>query len=257
MWKGIRISILLVVLFWAAGHTWFDRMLSTSWKSTLWVGVFPVNADGSAVTQSYIDSLDEREYADIETFFEREAHRYGRNLSTPVHMALYRQARELPPELPAGAGIPQTMWWSLKLRWYGWHAADFGGRAQPRIRLFVLYHDPATLRTVPDSHGLQKGLLGVAHVFADRGLAATNNIVLAHELLHTLGASDKYEPGSGYPVYPAGFADPDRKPLLPQARAEIMAGRRALSPTEAQMSDSLREVVVGPVTAAEIRWIGR
>jgi hypothetical protein len=34
-----------------------------------------------------------------------------------------------------------------------------------------------------------------------------------------------------------------------------MAGRRALAPAQAEMPDSLQGVVVGPLTAAEIRWI--
>jgi hypothetical protein len=33
-----------------------------------------------------------------------------------------------------------------------------------------------------------------------------------------------------------------------------MAGRTPLSPTEAEMPTSLRDAVVGPMTAAEIQW---
>jgi hypothetical protein len=120
--------------------------------------------------------------------------------------------------------------------------------------MFVLYHDPSTLQSVPDSHGMQKGLIGVVHTFALPSMAGSNSIVIAHELLHTLGATDKYDPGSGAPLFPAGFAEPDRKPLYPQEKAEIMAGRRALSAQDAQMPAGLSAVVVGPATAAEIRW---
>src|SRR5205807_8297574 len=106
----------------------------------------------------------------------------------------------------------------------------------------------------PDSHGLQKGLVGVVHAFAQPAMAGSNNIVIAHELMHTLGASDKYAPGSGEPLYPAGFADPERQPLSPQTQAEIMAGRRALSAQVFEMPQGLRDVVVGPSTALEILW---
>jgi len=148
-----------------------------------------------------------------------------------------------------------TAWWSLKLRWFAWRAIDFGGRAPPRIRLLVLYHDPATLQVVPDSHGMQKGLLGVVHTFAQRSMAGSNSIVIAHELLHTLGATDKYDPASGAPLFPIGFAEPDRNPRYPQEKAEVMAGRRAVSAQDAEMPETLRAVVIGPATAAEIRWI--
>jgi hypothetical protein len=123
--------------------------------------------------------------------------------------------------------------------------------------MFVLYHDPSTLQTAPDSHGMQKGLIGVVHTFAQRPMAGSNNIVITHELLHTLGATDKYDPSTGAPLFPIGFADPERKPLYPQDQAEIMAGRRALSAGDAQMPEALSAVVVGPATALEIRWTRR
>ena len=148
----------------------------------------------------------------------------------------------------------RVAWWSLKLRWFAARASQVPGRAPPRIRMFVLYHDPSTLERVPDSHGLQKGLVGIVHAFAERSMAGGNNIVIAHELLHTVGATDKYDLATEMPLYPGGFADPDRTPLYPQDDAEIMAGRRALSAQEAQMPASLRNVVVGPDTAREIRW---
>jgi hypothetical protein len=120
--------------------------------------------------------------------------------------------------------------------------------------MLVLYHDPSTLQSLPDSHGLQKGLIGVVHAFAVPSMSGSNSIVITHELLHTLGATDKYGPTDGLPLFPSGFAEPDRKPLYPQDKAEIMAGRRALSAQDAQMPAALSAVVVGPATAAEIRW---
>jgi hypothetical protein len=102
---------------------------------------------------------------------------------------------------------------------------------------------------------MQKGLLGVVHTFAQRSMAGSNSIVIAHELLHTLGATDKYDPASGAPLFPIGFAEPDRNPRYPQEKAEIMAGRRAVSAQDAEMPETLRAVMIGPATAAEIRWI--
>jgi hypothetical protein len=140
------------------------------------------------------------------------------------------------------------------LRWFAARSAEVPGRAPARVRLFLLYHDTVTLERVPDSHGLQKGLVGVVHLFADSAMAARNDIVIAHELLHTVGASDKYDLGTGMPRFPIGYADRDQDPLYPQERAEIMAGRRALSASEWEMPGTLARVVVGPETALEIRW---
>jgi hypothetical protein len=250
------VLILLLILLWAATHTWFERISSTGWKQPLWVGIFPVNADGSASAQAYIDGLQTKDFADIEDFMAREAHRYGKELPEPLHIVLYPQVRQVPPQLDRGDGSIGTVLWSLKLRWFAWREATVS-RAPPRVRLFVLYHDPTTLKSVPDSHGMQKGLLGVVHAFALRPMAGSNNIVITHELLHTLGATDKYDPSTGAPLFPIGFADPNQQPLYPQDEAEIMAGRRAVSAQDAEMPAALKAVVVGPATAAEIRWTHR
>jgi len=87
-------------------------------------------------------------------------------------------------------------------------------------------------------------------------MAPQNNVVIAHELLHTLGATDKYDPGSNQPRFPDGYAEPGRQPRLPQEYAEIMAGRTPLSATQSVTPDGLEHARVGPATAAEIRWTG-
>jgi len=94
----------------------------------------------------------------------------------------------------------------------------------------------------------------VVHAFALATMAGSNNIVIAHELLHTVGATDKYDLATGAPLFPSGYGDRDQVPLYPQQQAEIMAGRRALASGAFEMPGSLREVVVGPETAWEIRW---
>lgn len=140
MWRILRISFLLAILAFVALGALVDRWHTTEWDRTLWVGVFPVNADGLDSTAAY-----------------------------------------------------------------------------------------------------------------DR----TNNVVLAHELLHTLGATDKYDPATSQPLFPQGHAEPDATPRHPQRLAEIMAGRIAVSDDEAEMPASLAQAVVGTETAQEINWIRR
>jgi hypothetical protein len=147
------------------------------------------------------------------------------------------------------------MLWSLKLRYYAWREQRAQDLPDPDIRLFIVYHDPETHEVLSHSVGLQKGLIGIVNAFASKREASRNNIVIVHELLHTLGATDKYDPATNLPLFPHGYAEPQRRPAVPQAHAEIMAGRRPLSATEAAMPDRLTQVVVGPQTAAEIRWV--
>jgi hypothetical protein len=93
-------------------------------------------------------------------------------------------------------------------------------------------------------------------VYAGIESRAQNNIVIAHELLHTFGATDKYDLATDAPRFPEGFADPGQIPRYPQRRAEIMAGRIPVSASEQVMAESLDDVVVGPLTAREIGWSG-
>lgn len=255
MWRNLRIAILLFVLGMAAWANFYDRYSTTDWDETLWIGVFPINAAGDEPTASYIDGLDQTGIADITQFLNREARRYGVEITRPVRVDLYPPVAEPPPPLAREAGVFARMWWSLEMRLYARRASRSTGRPPPQIRVFVLLHDPEFTQSVPHSVGMQKGLVGVVHAFADRSLTRTNNVVIAHEILHTLGASDKYAPGSNAPLFPVGYAEPDRQPLYPQVFTEIMAGRYAVDDHTFEMPDSLDEVRVGRATALEIRWI--
>jgi len=254
MWRLIRIAILLTVLAFVGLGAYVDRERTTDWDDTLWVGVFPVNADGQPATDRYIASLSPREFAAIEAFFTREARAFGVQVDRPVHVELYPEVEELPPSLEPGTSLPGRIWWSLKTRYY---TSRFAGDTLADIRVFVLYHDPDRTRAVPHSLGLQKGLLGIVHAYAGRRYDATNNVVIAHEVMHTLGATDKYDPTTNLPVFPQGYADPDADPLYPQEQAEIMAGRIAVSAVEAEIPGNLSEVAVGSQTAAEVNWVAR
>jgi len=255
MWRFLRIAILLLILGIAAYSTLYDRFTTTDWDETLWIGVFPVNAGASAVSGSYLASLTTDDLADIERFINAEARRHGVTLSRPVRVDLYPEVREQPPPRARGANALSNVWWSLKLRWYARRNSHPPGRPAPRIRVFVLYHDPTFTQSVPHSVGLQKGLVGVVHAYAGADMTRTNNVVIAHEILHTLGATDKYDPTSLAPLYPDGYAEPDRQPRYPQVLTEIMAGRRAVDAGTYEMPETLADVRVGDATAREIRWV--
>ncbi len=251
MWRTLRIAVLLTVLLFVAVGAWVDRRRTTDWDSTLWIGVFPIVADSRPATRRYVEGLTDSQFESIATFFEREAKARGVDLARPVKLQRYPAVQQLPPQLAADAGLIGRMAWSLRMRAYAWqHAGD----TLADIRVFVLYHDPEVTQTVPHSLGLKKGLLGVVYAYADPEMDGRNAIVIAHEVMHTVGATDKYDPASGLPRFPEGYADPGARPRYPQEAAEIMAGRIAIAPDDAQMPDSLQDVVVGDATAVEINW---
>jgi hypothetical protein len=257
VWRKFRIAILLLILGIAAWSNWYDRLSTTDWDEMLYIGVFPVDEADNAVARGYVARLAESNVADIEQFLNREAKRYGIGIDRPVRVTLYPPVAELPPERTANGNVLQDMWWSLRLRMYARRASRASGRPPPQIRIFVRYHDPSFTSSVPHSVGMQKGLVGVVHAFADPEMTRTNNVVIAHEILHTLGASDKYDPVSLAPLYPSGYAEPDREPRYPQSLTEIMAGRYAIDSQTFEMPESLDQVRVGPATALEIRWVHR
>ncbi|HEY8537750.1 MAG TPA: hypothetical protein VIL28_02720 [Steroidobacteraceae bacterium] len=255
MFKRLRILILLLILLFVALNTYFDRVYTTDWDRPLYVTLFPINGDGSPTSERYIAASANADFSTLESFFERQARRYGVELEHPVRFARGPQIREIPPMLAPDTGLLGTMWWSLRTRYWAWRVADHGDAPKPDIELFVLYYDPATSPALPHSVGLQKGLFGIVHAFADRTMEGSNDIVIAHELLHTLGAIDKYAPGTNQPLDPIGLADPEREPLYPQTYAELMAGRIAISEASSEIPESLHEVVIGPLTASEIGWM--
>lgn len=256
MWRALRIGVLLLVLLVVAGQAWIDRFSTTHWQRTVFVGVFPVSADASAVTGNYLAQLDQGKIDEVSDFLTAEARRYGVAADEPIELTLYPTLATAPPALDPDAGVFTRVIWSLRLRYYR-HRALAAVSPRPQIALFLLYHDPALASRLPHSAGLQRGLTAVVHLFASRSQEAQNRIVIAHELLHTFGATDKYDLVDGLPKYPEGFANRELVPRYPQQLAEIMAVKMPLSATEARMPDSLEFERVGPLTAREIGWVGR
>jgi len=85
----------------------------------------------------------------------------------------------------------------------------------------------------------------------------SNLVVFTHEMLHVLGASDKYVLSTGDPIYPHGFADPQQRPLFPQTRAEIMGGAIPLNAVSSTMPESLQQCKIGRLTAEEIGFFAK
>jgi hypothetical protein len=245
--------ILLLVLLVVALTTCQERYLSTRWHEPLFISIYPIAADSSPVTREYLAALDSERFKPIDRFFAREADRYRLETNEPIRTRLRAELPDRPPQRAANAGLLATALWSLRLRYWAWRVSGHAHEPED-IRMFVLYHDPALTPTVPHSLGLEKGHIGIVYAFAAPQMNGANDVVITHELLHTLGATDEYDPHTDAPLFPNGYGNPQQVPLYPQAAAEIMAGRRMLSPTRWEQPESLDEVVIGRATAAEIRW---
>jgi len=253
--KNLRILILFVVLGAVLLYTQDQRLVTQGWYKPLEIVIFPINADGNNNTEKYISKLSTKSFADIDKFIKRESEKFDVVSSTPTITTLGSSVSTLPPRPPGSNANPLSIaMWSIKLRWWASQNTPDEKSNKHRVRIYVLYHDEKTNEKLEHSLGIQKGLLGIVHAFASDRQAKQNNIVIAHELLHTVGASDKYD-AAGNPIPPDGLGEPNRKPLYPQRRAEIMAGTIASSTVEAKMANSLKSCVVGDKTAVEIGWV--
>jgi len=252
MFKAIRISILLLILVFVGLSTFLTQARGTDWNNSLWIKIYPINADGSAEADKYISELASSDFEGIESFLQREAERYAKNIDRPVRIELGSEIKEQPPALEKQPNALSVMMWSLKMRWWAGSVTDAQDRINPDVRIFVRYHKPDVVVTLENSVGLQKGMVGIVNGYASRRHRGTNNVIIAHEFLHTLGATDKYRASDGLPTGPDGLGEPDRQPLYPQRYAEIMGGRIALAEDDAVIPKSLKYAVIGALTASEI-----
>lgn len=251
--KIVRIIILLLVLGYVGLDTVLSNTRANSWENPLRVVIYPVNGDGRAQTKKYIDQIKVAQFNDITASLKQEAERYGVTLPKLMTIDLAQPIDTLPPEVPGVKSMLAVAWWSLKLRYWSWKEDHYEG-IRPHIRAYAIYFDPETRSELAHSTGLEKGKIALIQQFADRRHAKQNNVIILHELMHTIGATDKYDPYTNLPIYPEGYANPDRKPLYPQTKAEIMGGRIPISETKAEIPPGLSKTVVGPKTAQEIGW---
>lgn len=254
--KNIRIVILLLLLAVAVIYTQDQHRSSTSWFQPVEVIIFPINGDGSTKTERYIEQLSIQDFQDIDTFFSREAKKYHLVVAKPIISSLGSIITEQPPTPPIDRNAMfKVMLWSMQLRYWAFKNTPDKQSNKNRIRLYVIYHQGSDKQALAHSLGLQKGLIGVIHAYANVQQNPQNSVVMAHEIFHTVGASDKYSYQDNQPIYPVGYAKPDQKPRYPQRYAEIMAGRIPQSQTQSRIPKDLRFCQVGETTAREINWI--
>ena len=252
--KIVRVFILTMILIGVALGSWLTSKRSTSWEHPLWIAIYPINADNSRVSQQYINELKLEDFQAIEDFMAEEAQEFNLPLKQPFSIKLAPQVESLPPEPPESGASWEIIIWSLKLRYWAFKANTYTGPA-PHIRVFVKYYDVKDNQPLAHSLGLPQGMLGIINAFAAKKMTQSNSVVITHEILHTLGATDKYDLATGLPLFPLGYAEADRQPRHPQEIAEIMAGKIPVSENKSAIPKGLHQVIIGTQTAREILWL--
>ena len=254
----VRVGVLLLVLFGVVLWTWRDsvtRRARNDWDHTLEIAVVivqleEVDAEAISAVRSNVPALEDR--------LAEELARVRPGSPRPFHFRLYGpvKATTAPPS-PESDGA----WELVKQAWAQyWYLRDVDSRAGVVTsvfdsRIYLVVRKPRRAeRTLAEGHSEQGGRIGIVEVELDPKSAYLPLIVAAHEMFHTLGATDKYD-ATGRTMIPRGLAEPDRNPLYPQRYAEIMARNRPLSPNDERVPDGFHELAVGPETAREIGWL--
>lgn len=253
MWHKFRITILLLLLATVAIQAWHDQE-ALKWRQSLKVAIYPINADRSASVSAYLQTLTVAEFNAMIDYFTSQAEHYDLAISQPVMLYLGDEITTIPPAPPSTNSALNAIVWSLRFRLYAWlNSPELG--VKPDIRMYLLYHDPNQFSALSHSSALSKGRIGRVNLFGDIDYNQQNMVILAHELLHTLSATDKYNLMTNQPDYPQGYVEPYKTPLYPQRTAELMAGRIPRTAARADIPKNLSETSIGQITAREIGWI--
>jgi hypothetical protein len=251
----VRVVVLLVVLFGVALYAWNDvrsRKARHDWASPLEVAVVVLAEPG--VDPAALDAFRARLPA-LEEQLTAEKHRYQRGTWKPFAFTMFG------PLAPNGAAPKLEEDGFLALAGHSYANWRYFGEVDERAhltakayasRIYVTVRAPRDAeRTFVEGESEQDGRIGTVDVELDPGSVDFALIVVAHELMHTLGATDKYD-AKGRPKFPEGLAEPDLGTY--QTKVEIMAQTRPVTIDLFAQPDTLGDVAVGPATAREIGW---
>ena len=253
----VRITILLALLAAVSMWAWRDvrrRHERNAWARPLSVAIVLVRAE--PVDDAAVAALRRRIPA-LEARLADEFHRYRSEPFPPFRIAFIGPIddAERPPQ-GGGDGALATVrenwalwrWTSRVDRMARLNGDDYDSR------VYVVARVPRSVeREMVEGESEEGGRLGTVEVELDGSMADFALFVAAHELFHTLGASDKYDE-AGHTLIPAGLAEPERVPPWPQSFVEVMARDRPVAEGVEQPPGGLDELAVGPATAREVGW---
>ncbi len=249
--RRIRQLTLLSLLLFTVAQTSYQQYVPRQWQRTTSVILHPIAAVDDPDVQAYIDSLNDDDLRPMEEWFFEQARSYGLTVQ-PYQFQWGERVESMPPQPPSVSNPLQAAWYSLKFRGFASTQTPATLTQWAKVHIYFLVH-PADSAENLHSVALQRGLVALVQARGSRLNHDQNMVILAHELLHTVGATDKYDM-VGNPVYPDGYASPDQLPLYPQQMAEISAAQVAIRPGLSKLVDSLQYAKVGKLTATEIGW---
>jgi hypothetical protein len=253
--RNIRIAVLLAVLVGVIGWGYRQRQFlgyRRNWLAPLPVAVVlvakkPVPRATVAAWRSGLERL--------EGWGEEEIARYrGATHMPPIAFRLTEPVVSEPPPLPgAEVGVTDRAAAALAFERAAKEIdAKAGVTSADQIVILVLLGEG----TGAPVEGLaeREGKRGVVQSNASETELGLELVATFHEVLHCVGATDKYDE-NGHAVGVTALAEPDLAPLYPQRFGEVMVGEVALAEGSGRPIRDLTEAMVGPETAREVGWV--
>ena len=256
VWRYGRTAVLFAVLVGVLVWAWEDRQRREDrreWRVPLKVGVLVIQ-DGD-VDSAAIAGLSGRadEMMDI---LEVEYRRYDGKIS-PFELRILGPI-PLPEALPTleSDDFLARVEFTFQMWLFRRSVAKSLGQPIDDIDVSLLMVARPARGNQPrifEGIAARDGDFGVVQIELGEDTVDLAVITAVHEMLHTLGARDKYDLSTGEAEYPAGYYD--SRTRYPQRYMEIMAHDIPLAEGKSRLPSLVGEVRVGNSTAREIGWI--
>jgi hypothetical protein len=256
--QAFSFSILLIVLFIAAQVYYRDHR-KLDWDRTYNVALVQVvkgNKNDTARALSPVGK--ELIQQSLEKWFENEAKRVYKSNIKPFRFELLGPVfnEQTPPVLPTEKDGFWTRYkqTSAFISYFSDQLTQTGVKVdQFDIKLYLYIYPSDTSLGYEKQHsvGTTRGRFGVVFLPIGKQSAGRTTCLIAHEILHTVGASDKYD-DNHLTIFPDGYFAPDKR--YPQEFAEIMALAIPTQNGKEKDADSLEISRIGEKTSLEIGW---
>lgn len=249
---GLLLGVLLFTAAWGANRSW-QRRARADWERPLQVGLVLLSPGGDVDGERWPAAA-----AALDARLDDEMARWrgpGKGAFRITVLGPVRWSGTLPLAAPGPSPLARAR-----------HAIDVfrtvreidraagGAVGGFDLRVFFLCAPlPEGQLGFAEGAGAVNGEVAFVRGSCDGDLSLSLQTI-GHELLHTVGAADRYD-AEGHAREPDGLADPARVPLYPQIHAEWMVGEVPLGPGRGRLPGSLEELRVGEATAREIGWI--